>query len=227
MKKLVVQVFLADSCALLFQTTVVRVPACLPLDLKMSHTSTDINHSAKTVLVPCPVPWRVSPSMSGLTLTHAEDDEPECTVVFGGGRPNRDGLSDHRRIEITFHSCTESRFRFLGDEYELGSEGFTLDSPAERFHAADPANYLAWLMQTWQRDGLCPQSGFWIAVEPLESDPHARRRRHHYVIAGRNGYIELFAEAYSWKEWIWEDANSEDVPASYPVVATGSSGDIT
>lgn len=193
----------------------------------MPHNEPTSKQSANIVLVPCPVPWTVLPCMSGITLFHFENDEPECTVVFGGGRLTANGRFDSRRIEITFSGCVESRFRFLGDEYELGSEGFTLDSPAERFFAADPANYLLWQRQTWERDGLCPESGFWVAAEPFEIDPRARRPRHHYVVEGRNGYIELFAEAYSWKEWIWKDINREEVPASSPVVATGSSSDIT
>ena len=51
----------------------------------------------KTILTPCRVPWTISPSMSGVTLTHSESDvEPECTVVCGAGRLNVDGLVDTR-----------------------------------------------------------------------------------------------------------------------------------
>ena len=134
----------------------------------------------------------ISPSMSGLTLVHSEDDVgPRCSVIFGGGRMGDTGLIDSRRIELTFDRCESSKFCVHGDQEELDSKGYVLRSAARN---AERSRYLKWFQAEWL-----------------------------YVVAGRNGYAELIAAGFSWREWIWNSGKREDVPASSMVVAQGTS----
>src|SRR5438477_12849739 len=85
----------------------------------------------ETVLSPCRVPWAISPSMSGVTLTHSESDvEPECIVLFGGGRLREDGRTDSRRIEITFNLCYYARLGPHSDREGVEEVlGYIIDPP--------------------------------------------------------------------------------------------------
>lgn len=180
-----------------------------------------LQSDGKIVLVPCKVPWMVSPSMSGLTLIHCENDEPECKIVFGGGRMTTSGM-DSRRIEVTFHGCESSRFGLLRDEEELASKGFYLKSDARFVEASE---YLAWFKSQWLTCGLCPESGLWIATRSHNDSGSHAEFKSHYVISGRNGFAELFATSFSWNEWIWESGLRDDVQLSGALAAEGRSVD--
>jgi hypothetical protein len=158
--------------------------------------------------------------MSGLTLIHSEDDEPRCSVVVGGGRMTDTGRIDSRRIELTFHECESSKFLLLGDREELDSKGYVLRSAARN---VEMSRYLKWFPAEWQSSGTCPESGLWVAVSSPELNLLQPRGRSVYVIAGRNGYVQLVATGFSWREWIWEAGDREDIPASHPVAAQGTS----
>jgi len=47
-----------------------------------------------TILKPCSVPWSISPSGGGLTLTHTQDDEPECSVVLMVGEQTKSTVGE-------------------------------------------------------------------------------------------------------------------------------------
>ncbi len=68
----------------------------------------------------------VAPSMGAVTLKHTETDtEPECTIVFGGGRMSEKGQLDSRRVEIDFEMCHHARthrMQKLGPGVESGKE---------------------------------------------------------------------------------------------------------
>lgn len=173
------------------------------------------------VLVPCRVPWMISSSMSGLTLVHSEGDvEPQCSVVVGGGRLGESGRTDSRRIELTFHECESSKLLLLGDGEELDSKGYTLRSAARDMGRS---LYIKWFPAEWQSSGMCPASGLWVAVDSPELESLRARGRNLYVVAGRSGYVELVASSFSWQEWIWDAGKREDLPASRPVAARGTS----
>jgi len=86
--------------------------------------------------------------------------------------------------------------------------------------------YLDWREQKWRKNGFCPDPGFYSANPSawLESLPDRfRQDASHYVIDGRDGYVELIAEGYEWKEWIWNGGHRDEVPLCEPVFDQGSS----
>jgi hypothetical protein len=44
---------------------------------------------------------------------------------------------------------------------------------------------------------------------------------HHYVVVGRDGYVELIAERYRWREWPRTTGHREDLAALGAVVESG------
>ncbi len=175
----------------------------------------------ETIMIPCRVPWSISRSMSGVTLTHGESDvEPDCLVVFGGGRINGDGLVDMRRIELTFRMCYFARLSPHEDTEGIEAIGYRME-PAYEGRMGD---YLKWRSHKWTMTGLCPDSGFYFAAKSawLASLPaffHTNFR--HYVVDGRDGYVELIASGFKWREWLWSDGHREDAPSKVPPVASG------
>jgi len=171
----------------------------------------------KTILTPCPVPWAVSPSMSGVTLSHGESDtRPECTVVFGAGRLQEDGRTDSRRVEIAFEECYYARVGPHSDREGVEALGYAIDPHITCMDADHD--------RRWRETGCCPDPGFYVARESgwLESLPDFYRRGfRHYVVDGRDGYVELIARQYRWREWLWTSGQRELAPASGPVVGAG------
>ena len=43
---------------------------------------------------------------------------------------------------------------------------------------------------------------------------------HHYVVVGRDGYVELIAERFRWREWMWTTGH-RDARELGPVVEKG------
>jgi hypothetical protein len=165
----------------------------------------------------------ISPSMSGVTLIHRESDVgPECRVVFAGGRIQENGLIDSRRIELAFESCALARAAPKHDNKGLDAEGFEL---LENLPADPRLNYLRWLASEWKRCGYCPRSGMWIATQSAWVGDDVLARTRHYVVCGRDGYVELIARSYSWREWLWVDGHREGVPGTEPVIASGMATD--
>jgi hypothetical protein len=75
-----------------------------------------------------------------------------------------------------------------------------------------------------EKTGVCPNSGFYVATQShwLESLPKMfQRDLHHYVVDGRDGCVELMAQSFKWREWLWIDGRREDAPLKGPVVAEG------
>ena len=172
----------------------------------------------RTLLTPCPVPWMVSPSTGAVTLNHMETDtEPECTIVFGGGRMSEEGQLDSRRIEIDFEMCHHARTRPLNG-------GVDTIYPVEPTYDGHYEGYLDWLRREWKATGLCPSPGFYVATESewLSSLPDANQERcRHYVVVGRDGYVELIAERFRWQEWLWTDGRRDDMPERGSAVESG------
>ncbi len=173
-----------------------------------------------TILMPCRVPWMVAPSMGSVTLRHTETDtEPECTVVFGAGRMTATGRTDLRRVEIEFDMCAHAR------TMPLDGGGITAVYPVVPSYTGDMAKYLKWLEQEWNATGHCPSPGFyvakdseWIASLPIRVDDNPDN---HYVVVGRDGYVELIARQFRWREWMWEGGRREDAPRAGPIVGSG------
>ncbi len=123
--------------------------------------------------------------MSGVTLCHSESDTwPECTVVFGGGRLQKTGSIDSRRIEISFEDCWFARSAPKPDNKGIEAVGFEVIGNL----STSDGDYLEWLRSEWNRTGICPRSGFYVATESswLRSlSEHYQTGFKHYVVSGR------------------------------------------
>ncbi len=178
-------------------------------------------HALPTILTPCRVPWLISSSTSGVTLIHSESDtEPECLVILGGGRLTPDGRTDSRRIDITFKMCYHARLGPHADSDTIESVGYTIDANYD----GNINDYLQWLRHTWTETGLCPASGFYVATKSdwlITLPSFFQQNYRHYVVEGRDGYVELIAGRFAWQEWIWSKGHRDDAPSSGPVVGSG------
>lgn len=184
------------------------------------HRNAPNANMADTILTPCLVPWTISPSSSGITLSHTETDtQPECTVVFGAGRLMANGLTDFRRVEIAFEQCYYVRLGPHDDNVGIEAIGYTVDPPLPNSRAEFDDG-----KRRWRETGHCPWPDFYVATRSawLEELPeHFRRHSRHYVVDGRDGYVELIAERFRWREWLWTGGLRELAPTKGPPVAEG------
>jgi hypothetical protein len=164
--------------------------------------------------------------MSGVTLVHSESDvEPACSVVLAGGRLCDDDLVDLRRIELTFKFAYYARLGWHDDNEDIRAVGYSVEGGEETFEGA-PADYVRWSARRWREQGHCPESGFYVATR---SDWLGSVQRHfshiplrHYVIDGRDGYVEVLASGFSWREWIWNDGSRDLLVDPADAVGTGA-----
>ena len=121
--------------------------------------------------------------MDGLTLTHRNDDEPRCTIVFGGGRLTDSGLTDDRRIELSFFAAYFARVSVKDDNADIDDSGFTVVG----MHQGPSDQYLDWREQRWRQTGLCPDPCFYVTTESpwLSSAGLEHLALRHFVLAGR------------------------------------------
>lgn len=162
--------------------------------------------------------------MDGLTLLHATGGEPLCSIVFGGGRLGADGLTDRRRIEIIFSSGCFARVSVKSDSEDVEASGFdVLDG-----FGGPPQDYLRWLVRCWRETGICPRSDFYLAtVSPwLDSVRKKAGVAHpalrHFLLAGRDSYIEILATGFAWREWMWPCGPRDQFTNQDDVVGFGS-----
>ena len=72
---------------------------------------------------------------------------------------------------------------------------------------------------------FCPNSGFYVAKTSAwlsNLTPSVHKDFRHYVVDGRDGYVELIADRYSWREWLWVDSHREEAPSCGPEVGSGN-----
>lgn len=181
-----------------------------------------------TILKPCSVPWTISPSMGGVTLHHAQDDEPECSVVFGGSRLTESDTYDQRRIELTFEQVCYARIGPHPDDKNIEAIGYKIDRMDNGYDGPDDnLIHYNWSHKYWQSKGICLHSGFYYATESdwlsnlKTHDTYLQDNYRHYVIDDRDGYIELLAKSYSWNEWMWTSGHREDAIKTSDVVFSG------
>ena len=148
---------------------------------------------------------------------HTETDvEPICTVVLCSHRMTDEW--GQRRVAVDFNACYYSRTCPL-DGGGVDRIGYEVES--SRDGAED---YLVWFDREWRATGLYPNSGFYVARESewLSSPPERYRDGYkHYVLEGRDGFVELVARRFKWREWIWKEGRREDAPSKGPVVDHG------
>lgn len=162
-----------------------------------------------TFLTPCRVPWSISPTGSGLSLTHTETDiAPKCCVRLGANWLTGAGSLAGREVEIVFDGCYYARVAPKSDASGIEEVGFTIVNRK----AMNSDGTVEWPPSEWVQTGICPDSGFYYATESdwMASRPIAFRRDcRHFVLSGRDGYVELIARSYKWRE-LSGSWNSED-----------------
>ncbi|UJB68236.1 hypothetical protein HRE53_16840 [Acaryochloris sp. 'Moss Beach'] len=110
---------------------------------------------------------------------------------------------------ITFSQCYYARVGQNDDSVGIESIGYTI----EQTFRNDLEDYDI----RWQRTGNCPDSGFYVAKQSewlSALAPLFRENFQHYVVDGRDGYVELIAHHFAWKEWIWDQSWEEAANAS-------------
>lgn len=116
--------------------------------------------------------------------------------------------------------CYYARLGPHDDSKTIESIGYQIDGNDD---VHDQASYEQY-KQDWMASGICPNSGFYIArqSEWLPTLPaHFQRGFNHYVIDGRDGYVEVIAKQFAWQEWMWANCHRDDAPKMGPVVAAG------
>ena len=153
-----------------------------------------------TTLKSCRVPWDVSAS-PGVTLVHQEGEvAPECKVAFCGSRLGAGDLLDMVQVQITFHAAWHARVAPKFDQSDIESEGFEVP---DAYIGGTAGDYLEWRQTAWREQGVCPDASFYVATRSdwLETMPkETTSRSRHYVVCGRDGYAEILAEGFSWRE---------------------------
>ena len=173
------------------------------------------------ILKPIPVPWSVSPSMSGVTLIHSETYvAPECTVILGANRMSTEGHLESCRVDIAFSLSYFAKVGPHNDSESIESIGYTVKDQYE----GGAASYIEWRNRAWRASGKCLDSGFYVAEHSewiMTLPPFFHRDFRHYVIDGRDGYVELIARRFSWKAWLWSSGNRDEAPMKGPVLDSG------
>jgi len=162
-----------------------------------------------TALTPCRVPWSISATGSGLSLAHTETDiAPECSVRLGANWLTGAGSLDSREVEIVFEGCYYARVAPKSDDFDIEEAGFTI----VKSKGMNSQKTVEWPPSEWVQTGICPDSGFYYATESdwMASRPIVFRRDcRHFVLSGRDGYVELIARSFKWRElsgsWSCED----------------------
>lgn len=157
----------------------------------------------------CQLPWRIWPW--GLDLAHSDTDlTPECSVEFGGmiAQPTLPYRALWVRVEFTLAAFVMAK-PHRDDERLSDVTGY--DIVAHR----EPFSYEMWDRKEseWLESGVCPDPSFYFSTDSdwLETvrDQWAARQRTsmtaddavHFLLDGRDGYLEIAAAGFSWKAW--------------------------
>jgi len=141
-------------------------------------------------------------------------------VIFGGGRLRDNGRTDDRRIELKFSCCYYARTGHHCDSETIEAIGYKFGGESEGPDNRD----FDWHRQQWRKTGTYAFSGFYVARESAWLNSLAERYRsdsRHYVVDGREGYVELIAKGFKWREWLWAGGNRDDAVNTGPVIAEG------
>jgi hypothetical protein len=157
----------------------------------------------------CTLPWSIWPW--GLTLTHSDSDElPECSVEFGAMIVRPTFPYEELWVRVDFaHAAFASTKPHRDDEDLVDVSAYHI-VPKRRAggYAGFQRNQAEWL-----RAGTCPDPSFYFSADSrwLQSERHswaARQRMSrrpedavHFLLDGRDGYIEILASGFSWRAW--------------------------
>jgi hypothetical protein len=174
----------------------------------------------------CRLPWSIWPW--GISLTHSDTDtRPECSVEFGGMLPRPTPPYEELWVRVEFESAAFASAKPHRDDEELAEvTGYDIvprrkepevglsGGLREVLRAtADVANRREQEQKRWIETGACPDPGFYFSMDSgwLEAERNswaARQRTSHgpgdgvhFLLDGRDGYVEILASGFSWQAW--------------------------
>jgi hypothetical protein len=148
----------------------------------------------------CTLPWRIWPW--DVSLFHSYTDvSPECSVEFGVmvARPTR---PYELWVKVDFEMAElVSAKPHADDEGVFDVSGYDI-SPTVR----DISQRERWEAE-WLQTGVCPDPRFYFSRDSrwLEAERQrngaALRAATHFVLDGRDGYVEILAAGFTWQAW--------------------------
>jgi hypothetical protein len=157
----------------------------------------------------CSLPWRIWPW--GLSLTHGDTDVlPVCSVEFGvlivrATRPYKELWG---RVDFNLAAFVSAK-PHRDDEDILDVTGYDI---LPRTRGSGFATYEE-QQDEWLRTGVCPDPGFYFSTDTkwidTEQQSWTERQRAdlrpgeavHFLLDGRDGYIEILAASFTWRAW--------------------------
>lgn len=155
---------------------------------------------------PVAVPWMISPSVSGLEIRLSENGDTVVEADVATLPPEGDpgGELPNRRVEVVFAAGQWLRAHPAASDEEpipprtfdwsavpfRQAQGPELDTMLEDFRAA------------WIRSQVCPDPGVYeiLSSSWLRETGASRFGCHHYVVCGRDLWMEVLSAAgFSWR----------------------------
>jgi hypothetical protein len=165
----------------------------------------------------CTLPWSIWPW--GLSLTHGDTDTlPECSVEFGVQVVQPSPPYEQLWVRVEFDlAAFASAKPHRDDEDLLDVTGYDIVPRSN-----ESATYQE-QRDEWLRTGVCPDPGFYFSTDTkwikAEQRSWATRQRRdlrpqevvHFLLDGRDGYIEILAAGFTWRAWHQGDPRLSDV----------------
>lgn len=158
----------------------------------------------------CTLPWEIWPW--GIRLIHSDTDTvPECSVEFGGLVPRRTLPYQELWVKVEFQLAGFASAKPHRDDEELCDvSGYDIvprrtDESGVRPHHRE--------YDEWLRTGAHPDPCFYFSTDSTwlenERDAWAHRQRTsrqpedavHFLLDGRDGYLEIIAAGFTWRAW--------------------------
>lgn len=164
----------------------------------MSSTATT-NHRGR--ILPCTLPWWVSPSGSFLKVVMAEESDP--TVVEATVNSLPEGADDQvvAFVHLQFHQAIATAVHSYGDSGRFEPERIFNATAVEAAHRARPADRESFLAR-WRKRGLLEETSVYEVMESIWDGVPLSDRFRHFVIQGSELWVEVIARSC---EWIWVD----------------------
>lgn len=156
----------------------------------MSSTLSDLPR-----LIPIRLPWEVRVGVSRIMATWKENGD--CAIELDADFGGHLATEGDRRVQVLFRNAIccicqneqhDDEVSDLFDWSELPHPGKT----AAEFHA-----WQNLFRQAWERDGLALDSSIYRVIEPV---PKFDDRYERFLIVGHDGYVDIWAESFDWKE---------------------------
>lgn len=151
----------------------------------------------------CELPWRIWPW--GLDLSHSDTDVvPECSVEFGAMIVRPSPSDEEIWVRVDFELAAFASAKPHRDDERLEAvTGYEIDVGVEYSR----------MREVWLGSGRCPDPKIYFSTSSAWLDAcrgsWARRQRTsrsgseavHFLLDGRDGYLEILAAGFSWRAW--------------------------